>query len=845
MNVAMYQDVRLHQDNLTEWLGHDGVPEPLITQAIVMSEKEGEAALKLRSRFMRPSYVPREDPDEPREVHNQEVIEGKKVAQQSHLQRPPRPPPVIVDGTVLADARRKYIQELSPERYQILLEQGRSACSDDSDSDNDHDIVGPSSIIPGRDDGGADKAGNPISAGDQQPDLPPSDLPPFDPMDTEAIQSVGDQRPDPPPSDLLLSDPMDMEAGPSHPISPHFVHDEHDSDSDDELAFPDPATTDFPISLSHELVELSPNDEIQFAAIRTLERIKRQRQLITSDSDTSNSSEDEILEWEQYSDEEQEEAVEHGKKLVMRYGDQPVEDLDAQWFLMVFLDHFPNCQGLPPPGVSIKRWLKHLVLRHGSLFQRADFVCAAGDWLLRHGVNLAAFLQFKSSPDQFHMANRATSEDVERTAKLLARGARPNNDDVPEVKALFSQVQAVASRTPGSPYNAMVFRRHLFAGSVHFGAPAVFFTINPLETRSPFCWKLAGGENELYHYPLPGSNPPEIDDWEMIQLVRKRPMAQAIFFREVISAFLEVACGFKGVAVYSQSVDDNGRALGFFGALDRVNMKVEESGRLAQHAHGLLGSRFFKLHNITDVMDSGSGTMMQWMGSIAKCVMGSRIVALAEDGITPLTKQPTSYTQGVQFPDQLINISRRKRSHLLSTLLPRVDLLSPDAAAEEMEKHMATMKHSLILHEHSSRCIPKVPGGKGDDKDCTEGFCPGPDIVKVGTWNSDTQELRLPRDRTKLISHAEFALLAEKCNLNFVFIGDLSAREPMPGDEKLPLAEFCKRVTFYCSKYGSKIDAHQGEQLILNLLAAQIRTANEESSRPKILITRCANALHK
>ena len=346
---------------------------------------------------------------------------------------------------------------------------------------------------------------------------------------------------------------MDTEAGPSHPISPHSVHDEHDSDSDDELAFPDPATTDFPISLSHELVELSPNDEIQFAAIRTLERIKRQGQLITGDSDTSDSSEDEILEWEQYSDEEQEEAVEHGKKLVMRYDDQPVEDLDARWFLMVFLDHFPNCQGLPPPGVSIKRWLKHLVLRHDSLFQRADFVCGAGDWLLRHGVNLAAFLQFKSSPDQFHMANRATSEDVERTAKLLARGARPNNDDLPEVKALFSQVQAVTSRTPGSPYNAMVFRRHLFAGSVHFGAPTVFFTINPLETRSPFCWKLAGGENELYHYPLPGSNPPEIDDWKMIQLVRKRPMAQAIFFREVISAFLEVACGFKGVAVYSHS----------------------------------------------------------------------------------------------------------------------------------------------------------------------------------------------------------------------------------------------------------------------------------------------------
>lgn len=722
----MYQDVRLHEDNLTEWLGHVGVPEPLVNEAIIMSEKEGEAALKLRRRFMRPSYVPREDPDQP----------------------------------------AKH---------------------------------------------------------------PQSDLTP-----TEA--------------DLPPSDPMDTEAGPSDPSPPH-AQNERDSDSDDELAFPDPATADFPISLSHELLELSPNDEIQFAAIETLRRLKRQEQLNASDSDTSDSdddsSEEEILEWEQYSDEEQEEAVEHGKKLVLRYGDQPVQDLEALWFLMIFFDHFPNCQGLPPPGVSIKRWLRHLILRHGSLFQRARFVCAAGDWLLRHGVNLAAFLQFKSSPEQFQMANQATSENVKRAAELLARGARPKVTDEPAVKALFTQVQAVASRTPGSPYNAMIFRRHLFAASIHFGAPAVFFTLNPLETRSPFCWKLAGAGNDLHHYPLRGSDAPEIDDWEMIQLIRKRPIAQAIFFREVISAFLEVACGFKSGSVYFQSVDENGRALGFFGPLDRVNIKVEESGRLAQHAHGLLGSRFFKLHNILDVMNSGSFMMMRWMGSIAKCVMGSRIVAFAEDGITPIPKLPSAYTEGVEFPDELTKIPRRKRSHLLSTLLPRVDLLSPDDAELEMQNYIATMKHVQVLHEHSTRCIPKVPGGKGNDSDCTEGFCPGPAIVKTAQWNPDTQELYLPRDRTKLISHSEFALLAEKCNVNFVFIGDQSARNPMPGDDKLPLAEFCKRVSFYCSKYGSKVDAHQGEQLILNLLAAQIRTEEEQSDRPKILITRCANALHK
>ena len=66
------------------------------------------------------------------------------------------------------------------------------------------------------------------------------------------------------------------------------------------------------------------------------------------------------------------------------------------------------------------------------------------------------------------MANQATSENVKRVAELLAKGSRPKITDEPAVKALFLQVQAVSanSRTPGSPFNAMIFRRHLFAASI-------------------------------------------------------------------------------------------------------------------------------------------------------------------------------------------------------------------------------------------------------------------------------------------------------------------------------------------------------------------------------------------
>ena len=101
------------------------------------------------------------------------------------------------------------------------------------------------------------------------------------------------------------------------------------------------------------------------------------------------------------------------------------------------------------------------------------------------------------------------------------------------MKAECKQVVAVSARTIGSPYNAINYRRQMFAGWAHFGAPCVFFTINPLETRSPFCWKLCNADFNLQHYPNLGEAKPVMpNDFEMIKLVRANPVARATFFRK-------------------------------------------------------------------------------------------------------------------------------------------------------------------------------------------------------------------------------------------------------------------------------------------------------------------------
>ena len=551
--------------------------------------------------------------------------------------------------------------------------------------------------------------------------------------------------------------------------------------------------------------------------------------------------------WERIETIEDEIAIEQGEKLVATYSDKPAEDIDPLWFLLVFPDCFPNAQGLAGNNVSVKRWLSYLIQIDGSRFQSNAFVCAAGDWIMRHGVNLAAHLQFKTSPKLFEQANKATNEHIKRAAQILAKRGKASIDDPAEVKALCKQVVAVSARTVGSPYNAINYRRQMFAGWAHFGSPCVFFTINPLETRSPFCWKLCNADFTLQHYPNLGEAKPVMpNDFEMIKLVRSNPVAQAKFFRIILKLFRKIACGFSSPNQYSQDVDANGKPKGFFGPVDFVALKAEESGRMAQHAHGLICSRFFKLYNIEELMEKGSEKVMSWMGCVATSVMGPRLVSLSEDSSGPLNRMPKVWKEGIVSLDGILELPKRNRSLLLSTLLPLVDNLDGDAKRNEMQDYLACMKHEQVMHTHSSRCIPHFRMGKGDNSDCAGGFKPGPPNQTKHTWNADLKQLSLQRDRTKLICHHVAVLLFLKSNINFIIMGDKSARQPNnPEEENLSFGQMVKLCCYYTTKYDTKVDIHAGEQLILNLIMSHQRTEPEVVlNKPKLLITRLTNALN-
>lgn len=329
----------------------------------------------------------------------------------------------------------------------------------------------------------------------------------------------------------------------------------------------------------------------------------------------------------------------------------------------------------------------------------------------------------------------------------------------------------------------------------------------------------------------------------MIQLVRSHPVAQDLFFEIGIRTFREVCCGFSKDGQYAQDYE-NGKPKGFFGPLDCVMLKREQSGRQAHHAHGQMISRASKLHTLYALMEQGSVLVIKWMASLACMVMGDYVVSLKPDGVTPSRVAPEALL-GVPEGRELHPLKRRLKSWMLNCEMPAVEDLPPEQRHAAMEEHVACLKAALCIHKHSSRCVGKGATSKGDDTDCSLGYKPGPATEPVGRWDAENKELYLPRDRTKLVSCNEILLLADRNNHNVGITGDRSARMPNKPNETRSFIAMCRQNSIYNTKYDTKMDDLSGEQLIYNLVAAQTKTAEENTTDSRLMIVRLTNALHK
>lgn len=322
----------------------------------------------------------------------------------------------------------------------------------------------------------------------------------------------------------------------------------------------------------------------------------------------------------------------------------------------------------------------------------------------------------------------------------------------------------------------------------------------------------------------------------MINLVRSKPVAAAMFFHVCCRAFREQCCGFSGP--YSQDYDGN-VPRGFFGPLDAVTGKPEESGRKALHLHGHMISRLVKLHDVQRVMEAGEGRVLKWMANVGCCVMNNMVVGLMPDGGITHFKQAIVEQGMTEPPEYITFVPEALRYELPKGCVPE----------REKQEWLTRFQQSLQLHEHATRCPPPHSGGKADDTNCAMGFRPGPDNVPPpGVWDADRQHLLLPRSRTKIVAHSPVCSLGFKSNNCFAIMGNKTTRQVDDGMECLKLADEAALSCYYTTEYASKKDALDGEETVANMVAAHTLTLEERGAGrtdPKLTITRCVNAMQR
>ena len=397
----------------------------------------------------------------------------------------------------------------------------------------------------------------------------------------------------------------------------------------------------------------------------------------------------------------------------------------------------------------------------------------------------------------------------------------------------------MSCRVAGSPYSSLSFKSDVFAGWHRFGYFCIFFTINPLETQSPYCWALAGADGSQLSRLQEGLDIKNFKS-EMFLKVIRHPVASAVFYDKVIRTFKGVCCGFPKEHQYSQDYDEvTNLPKGFYGPLDAVTGKREESGRLAHHLHGLMVSRYVKLHNVKQVMDEGGAKVMEWMSSVASCVMSEYVARQKLKDGTYAAVNP-EITMGMIGEPKYIDHNK----NILNKELPDLQ----DDETDKMEQEITRLQQSQVIHYHASRCVSKDGKKAGDDKGCEMGFEPGPAVRSDHHWDTDTETLALARSRTKIVSHNPPTSAGCKCNNCFTFIGDESARMIDESSEGMSIKEQCRKTCNYCGKYTAKMDDHSGEELIANMVSASEPKEDDKSvfqEKPKLMITKCVNAMHR
>ena len=130
-------------------------------------------------------------------------------------------------------------------------------------------------------------------------------------------------------------------------------------------------------------------------------------------------------------------------------------------------------------AVSLRRWIKHLLLFHDARFRTdISFIFHVFNVLQKREVCLRTSLTVYQPSLAQSMSNIASISHVELAdaVQSLAMGIAPSH----RVQTLMNQIKSVGAKVPRQTY-----RREIQSLMISLGMPAFVITLNPADVHSP------------------------------------------------------------------------------------------------------------------------------------------------------------------------------------------------------------------------------------------------------------------------------------------------------------------------------------------------------------------------
>ena len=315
----------------------------------------------------------------------------------------------------------------------------------------------------------------------------------------------------------------------------------------------------------------------------------------------------------------------------MQSGSQLLSDRDPGLLTFVFphldpwgIGGFYERRRSKAQYISFERQVRNLLMQDESPF-RADPNFAYVCWNILQKREVNRNTSFRVSQSVQSDIVKELTEIGPSLSSLIEKwtanpNAKPSNSQEKRAIKVLARLRLIAKDLKGSSGYKQCRRNEIRALIKKYSTPALFMTLNPSDLTHPLVGKFGGVPVDVWR---------EMSSSERARFVARNPGAAALFFDEMMSAFIDT------ILRYGKKEG------GLFGHCEAYYGMVEAQGRGTLHCHILIWLKgSLSPQDLRDKMASDSAfckRMISWVESIVSCeLMGMTEVLNESSG--PLKK---------------------------------------------------------------------------------------------------------------------------------------------------------------------------------------------------------------